>query len=383
MAIAGDYGRYFSANRRMVLVPCCVLFLHILGLLILSSASLSFEGSNYLLRQCLWLAAALPAGAIALAFPLRRLEGRGKIFYALAAVLLVAVLIPGVGRAVNGSRRWLSLGMVHFQVSEFAKLALVLFLADHLAGLRDRARHPWHGFALPCLWIAALAGLILLEPDYGAAALFLLVGLALLFLNGVPLRPLLLCAALACLLLAIFIARNPVRLSRILSFLDVESTRQTGSYQLWQGMVGLQSGGWWGLGLGNGRQQLFYLPEAHTDFIFPVLAEELGFAMALAVLAAFFIIFFLLWMEIYRIPSPFLFLLAMGMLLFLILQAAINLAVVMGLLPTKGMALPLISYGGSNLVLVYTFLGLLLNCLRTAFFWKEREETDGNFSQEP
>jgi cell division protein FtsW len=196
----------------------------------------------------------------------------------------------------------------------------------------------------------------------------MLVGLGLLFLNGVSLRPLLLCAAVAFLLLAIFIALNPVRLSRILSFLDVEATKQEGSYQLWQGMVGLQSGGWRGLGLGNGRQQLFYLPEAHTDFIFPVLAEELGFGVALAVLVAFFAVFSLLWMEIYRIPSPFLFLLAMGMLLFLTLQAVINLGVVSGLLPTKGMALPLISYGGSNLALVYAFLGLLLNCLRTAAF---------------
>jgi cell division protein FtsW len=192
--------------------------------------------------------------------------------------------------------------------------------------------------------------------------------MGMLFLNGVPLRPLAICAAAAGLLFALFIAHNPVRLGRIFSFLHIESTKSTGSYQLWQGLIGFHAGGWFGVGLGNGRQQLFYLPEAHTDFIFPILAEEWGYLFCLAALAAYLIIFLLSWWETYRIHSPFLFLLAMGITLTFTAQTLINLFVIVGLLPTKGMALPLLSYGGSNLVLTYAFLGLLLNCFRTAYF---------------
>jgi cell division protein FtsW len=209
-----------------------------------------------------------------------------------------------------------------------------------------------------------------MEPDYGATFLFLLAGLGLLFLGGVSIRLLLCCGLSACLLFAIFIAHNPHRLGRILSFFDVESTKLTGSYQLWQGLIGFQSGGLRGLGLGNGRQQLFYLPEAHTDFIFPVFAEEWGYLFALLALLLYFVIFALSWLETYRIHSPFPFLLANGITILITAQIAINLAVVMGLFPTKGMALPFVSYGGSNLVLIFALFGLLFNCFRTAYFEK-------------
>jgi cell division protein FtsW len=180
------------------------------------------------------------------------------------------------------------------------------------------------------------------------------------------LGPLIGCGICALGIFSIFVALDPVRLMRILAFLDIESTKQTGSYQLWQGLVGFNSGGWRGLGLGNGRQQLFYLPEAHTDFIFPVLAEEWGFPFAVLVPVAYLTIFVLAWWEIYRIRTHFLFLVASGTMLFITFQGIINLAVVMGLFPTKGMPLPFISYGGSNLVLIHGLLGLLFNCFQTA-----------------
>jgi cell division protein FtsW len=362
----GEYRAYFHANRLALLPPLCVGFLNVAGLLTLSSASLSFVGANYLLRQCLWLFLALPSCLIALLLPLDRLPRRGRHCYALALLLLALVLVPGIGLSINGSRRWFELGFCHLQASEFAKIALIIFLAADLS--RQRPGDYWTGFFRPCLHLLLFSALLLAEPDYGSTLLFLAVGMGLLFLNGAPLRLLLGSALCAAALFALFVALNPIRLGRILAFLDIESTRQSGSYQLWQSLVGFNSGGWHGLGLGNGRQQFFYLPEAHTDFIFPVLAEEWGFPFSALVLLAYFSIFAIAWWEIYRIRTPFLFLLSSGALLLLLFQEIINLAVVMGLFPTKGMPLPWISYGGSNLISIYFLLGLLLNCFRTAFF---------------
>ncbi|MDR3316978.1 MAG: putative lipid II flippase FtsW [Puniceicoccales bacterium] len=369
-----EYVRYFVANRHLLLIPLCVCLLSILGLLTLSSASLSFVGSNYLLKQCLWFAISLPACVVALFFPLNFLRRWAGAIAILGIILLAAVLIPGIGLSINGSRRWISLGLFNFQVSEFAKLALILSMADNLSRKEETVGRWWYGFLRPAIPLAIYAGLLLLEPDYGSTFLFLSVGFGLLFIAGIPLRLFLSCGALAGLLFAIFIALNPIRLGRILSFFDVESTKLTGSYQLWQGLVGFNSGGLFGLGLGNGRQQLFYLPEAHTDFIFPVLAEELGYSFALLVLLAYAVIFAVAWRESYRIHNPFFFLFANGIGMFLGIQAIVNLSVVMGLFPTKGMALPLVSYGGSNLIFVFILLGLLLNCLRSAYFEKPSVE---------
>ena len=372
--ILAEYCSCFASSRKLFAIPICVIFLTILGLLTLSSASLSFVGPNYLLRQCIWLIIAVIMCAIAMVVPLDFLRHNARTIAIGALLLCVAVLVPGIGPSINGSRRWIDFGFFHFQVSELAKIAIILRLADRISK-RDGA--DWdlsEGFVKPILTVAAFSALLILEPDYGSTLLFLFVGFALLFLGGVPLRHLATCISIAAIIVAIFIALNPVRLGRILSFLDVESTKLTGSYQLWQGLVGFQSGGFHGLGLGNGRQQLFYLPEAHTDFIFPIFAEELGYPLAAAAILAYIAIFAVSWSEICRIADPFLFLTANGIVLFIAAQTAINLAVVMGLFPTKGMALPLISYGGSNLVLIFVMLGLLCNCFRMAHCQKPRLE---------
>ncbi|MDR1435628.1 MAG: putative lipid II flippase FtsW [Puniceicoccales bacterium] len=372
--ILREYRNCFGSSRRLFAIPIGVALLTTLGLLALSSASLSFVGQNYLLRQCLWLVVAIVFCAIAMALPLEFLRRHSLAIAIGAAALLIAVLIPAIGLSVNGSRRWINFKFFHFQVSEFAKIALLIRLADRLA---DRSGMEWDfraGFFKPLIAIGTFSALLIAEPDYGSTVLFMLVGFAVMFLGGVPLRHLFICTAAAAVVVAIFIALNPLRLDRILSFLDIESTKLTGSYQLWQGLVGFQSGGLRGLGIGNGRQQLSYLPEAHTDFIFPVFAEELGYPFALAVIFIYAAIFAVAWSEIYRIADPYLFLLSNGAILFVAAQTAINLAVVMGLFPTKGMALPLISYGGSNLVLIFTLFGLLANCLRTAHCQKPRLE---------
>jgi cell division protein FtsW len=372
--ILREYYTYFANNRKLLFIPVAICLLSLFGLLTLSSASLAFIGSNYLVRQCCWLTLAIPCGVICLFIPMTLLRKCAKFISLLAIALLLFVLIPKIGLSVNGARRWLCIGSLHFQVSEFAKAALVSYLSDYLARHQEDCGHIWKGFLRPVAVIAIFTALLLLEPDYGTAMLFLFVGICTLFLNGAPLRFLFLCAFFALLLFAVFIAFNPVRLGRILSFIDIESTKLTGSYQLWQGLVGFNSGGLFGLGLGNGRQQRFYLPEAHTDFIFPVLAEELGYIFALLVVLLYVAIFVIAFMEIYRIQSPFLFLFANGIVIFACMQTFINLSVVMGIFPTKGMALPLISYGGSNLVFMFSSFGLLLNCMRSAYFEKPNVE---------
>jgi cell division protein FtsW len=278
------------------------------------------------------------------------------------------VLIPGIGLRINGSRRWIRAGIGNLQISEYAKIAFCLYFPRVLIPSANRAFFP--SLLIPLAHIGIFAALLLMEPDYGTTALFLLTGMTLLFLNGFSVRTLLACGILVFGLFALMVALNPVRLGRLLAFMDIEATRATGSYQLWQGLVGFQSGGSLGVGLGNGRQQLFYLPEAHTDFIFPILAEELGYVFALLVIAAYVLLFIVLWAETFRMQTPDLFLTANGLSLFLIIQIAINLCVVMGLLPTKGIALPFISYGGSNLIFSYGAIGLLLNLFRTSY-WED------------
>ncbi|MDR2677097.1 MAG: putative lipid II flippase FtsW [Puniceicoccales bacterium] len=364
----GGYAGYFCASRWAILIPLCVAFLNTVGLLVLSSASLSFVRHNYLLRQVAWLALALLCCACSAFLPVNWLRKNARLMYATAILLLVAVLIPGIGLRINGSRRWIHMGIGNFQVSEYAKIAFCLYFPWVLIRSAHRAFLP--SLLIPLAHIGIFASLLLMEPDYGSTALFLLTGMALLFLNGFNARMLFTCGILVFGLFALMVVLNPIRLGRLLAFMDVEATKTTGSYQLWQGLVGFRSGGPLGVGLGNGRQQLFFLPEAHTDFIFPVLAEELGYVFALLVICAYVLLFIILWLETFRMQTPDLFLAANGLSLFLIVQIAINLCVVMGLLPTKGIALPFISYGGSNLVFSYGAIGLLLNLFRTSY-WED------------
>ncbi|MDR1457223.1 MAG: putative lipid II flippase FtsW [Puniceicoccales bacterium] len=360
----GGYVNYFMASGWVVLVPLCVVFLNTVGLLILSSASLSFVHHNYLLKQAAWLALAVVGCVCAMSTPINWLLKNARFAYILAIVLLIVVLIPGIGLRINGSRRWINVGVGNLQISEYAKIAFCLYFPRVL--IRSAHRSFSQSLLIPLAHMGVFAVLLLLEPDYGTTALFLLTGMALLFLNGFSAKTLFACGIIILGLFALMIVLNPVRMARLLAFMDMEATKATGSYQLWQGFVAFQSGGLCGAGLGNGRQQLFFLPEAHTDFIFPILAEELGYIFALLVVCAYIVLFVILWRETFHMQAPDLFLAANGLSLFLIIQIAINLCVVMGLLPTKGIALPFVSYGGSSLIFSYCTIGLLLNLFRTS-----------------
>ena len=358
------------------MILLCVVALTTLGVIVLFSASVSFfEADPYFFvrRQVVWLLIAIGAGFVASRLNLESMRPMAWGVAGVAVLGLVVVLIPGIGVEVNGSRRWLDLGLMRFQVSEFAKLALVFVLAHYLAANQKRIPSFWRGFVIPASGIALFCLLILLEPDFGTAMLCGAIGFTMLLLAGARMLYLVPSVLAGLGLFALAILHNPVRLARITSFLDVEAHRSDGAYQLWQAILAFGAGGPLGVGLGNGRQQMAFLPEAHTDFIFAIVGEELGLSVTLGVVLLFALIFVFGLAHLRRAPNLFQFLLVAGSLLMLTLQAIINLGVVTGCLPTKGMSLPFISYGGSNLVVMALLIGILLN---TRIAWSRPALTD-------
>lgn len=362
----------YTVGRRLPVVALglSVLFLNGLGLIVLLSIGRGFESGmgGYFIRQCLWLVIALTAFACALVFDYEKWR-RAAWWAGLGSLsLLVLVLVPGIGMKINGARRWIDIGPMNMQVSDVAKIGYILCMAQYFS-IVQRTRHTFlKGFLVPIGIIGVFFVLILAQPDFGTAFLFGLVGGILLFLAGVSLKYLLPTGALGGCLFALAIAQDPIRLGRILSFLDVEGNRSEGAYQLWQGIIGFGVGGLNGVGLGNGRQQMAFLPEAHTDFIFPIIGEELGLVSTLAVLLAFSLFFLIIWYQLQKAPNLYQFLLVSGALLFITLQALINMGVSTGCLPTKGMSLPFISYGGSNLVVTYFLFGIIC---RSIWRWND------------
>ena len=288
-----------------------------------------------------------------------------------AVVLSLLVFAPVISREINGTRRWLILGPMRLQVAEVVKVVLIFLMAHYLSAYQRRLGSFLWGFIIPAGIIGLFSGLILLQPDFGTAFLCAMVCGIMLFLAGGHLKfwvP----AGLAGLIgFSILVWNDPERLSRVTSFLSIsdEAVRKDDGYQLWQGILGFASGGNFGVGLGEGRQQLTYLPEAHTDFIFSIVGEEMGFAMTGFILLLFLAIFVLVNIKLKEAPTVYQYLVVQGCLLFMILQALINMGVVTGILPTKGMSLPFISYGGSNLILMFFCVGVILNASRS---WRGR-----------
>ena len=344
-----------------------VVGLTFLGLVILFSASQSMHDDPTVLlrKQLVWLVLATIAGGIAM---MVNLEAVREYTYWLAAgsvLLLALVLIPGIGVEVNGARRWMDFGLMRLQVSEIGKLGLIFSMAHYLATYRRDFNRVLKGYFYPCVLLAIFCSLIILEPDYGTAFLCGAVGGCLMFLAGVKLKFLIPTAIAALSFFSVAVYHDPVRLQRITSFLDVEGNRSDSAYQLWQGILAFGAGGIHGVGLGSGRQQMSFLPEAHTDFIFAIVGEELGFLFTSGVVLLFMTLFFVGVLQLKRAPNLYQYLLVMGALLFVTFQALINIGVVTGCLPTKGMSLPFISYGGSNLVFMFVLTGIILNGFRS------------------
>lgn len=339
------------------------------GLVMMASASLAISERNlgqpyyYLLRQSMFAGIGLLAAFTVLRLPLEVLQRCSSALLLLGMFLLALLLVPGIGKEVNGSTRWLSLGPVNLQPAELAKLFTVIYLAGYLVRHGDEVRNAVSGFAKPMLVVALLCMLLLQQPDFGTAAVLTATVVCMMFLAGVRLRQFAFLLGFVTMALAAIAVASPYRLARITTFLDPWADPFASGFQLTQALIAFGRGEWFGVGLGSSIQKLFYLPEAHTDFLFAVIAEELGLAGSLAVILLFAFIVtraFMIGRRAERANKPFGAFLAYGIGAWLGLQAFTNIGVNMGLLPTKGLTLPLMSYGGSSLVVSCVAIALLL-----------------------
>jgi cell division protein FtsW len=284
--------------------------------------------------------------------------------FGIAVFLLLLVLVPHVGRKINGARRWFDLHGVRFQPSELGKLALIIALAWYGDRFQRRMHTFKWGIVFPVIVIGAILGLIFVEPDRGTTILLASVSGAMLLLAGVQWKFIIPPVVLAIVGLVVSILHDPMRMKRIFSWLYLEENKDGVGYQAYQAMIALGSGGWTGLGLGNGRQKLGFVPEHHTDFIFSIIGEELGLVATLAVILAFVVIALCGLYIALRARDNFGTLLAAGITMLISLQAAINIGVVTSALPNKGLPLPFISYGGSNLLMMLIGVGILVSIAR-------------------
>lgn len=339
-----------------------------LGLVMVASASMAMSENQfgqpfyYLIRQLIFLVISGVVVATILRIPVERWEQIGPMLFIIALILLVLVLIPGIGRVVNGSRRWIGIGPIGLQVSEFAKFAIILFIAGYLVRHQEEVRTKLSGFIKPIMVLGVVGILLLLQPDFGATTVIVVTVMGMMFLGGVRLRQFLALLALVVLAMGLLAISAPYRMQRLTTFLNPWAHAFSSGYQLTQSLIAFGRGSWFGAGLGNSVQKLFYLPEAHTDFLFAVLAEELGLIGVVLVIGLYAM---LIWraMVIGRRTQlrgrAFAAYVAYGIGMWLSLQAVINMGVDAGMLPTKGLTLPLMSYGGSSLLIDCAAIGLL------------------------
>ena len=343
-----------------------------LGLVMVYSASIAIaEGSGvtgyqpayYLYRQAVFVLAGVAAGVIAFQVPLRTWQQAAPYLFLAGVAFLILVLVPGVGREVNGSRRWISLHFITVQPSEFMKLLVVLYAADYTVRKAAHMDSFRKGFLPMFVVMLVVGGLLLREPDFGAFAVIAAIAMGILFLGGMNWK---LFAGLIGLLLVGFvllILASPYRLQRVIGFMDPWSDPYGKGYQLSHALIAFGRGEWLGVGLGGSVEKLFYLPEAHTDFLLAVIAEELGFAGVAAVIIAFAWIVaraFSIGRRAATLERYFAALAAQGIGLWIGVQAIVNIGVNMGMLPTKGLTLPLVSFGGSALVATCCAIAVLL-----------------------
>jgi cell division protein FtsW len=351
----------------VTMLVSCVAALLALGMVMLYSSSMAQVGTHYLVKQLVGCAIGMALCMMAAAIDYRRLKKFAWPLFALAVVLLVLVFLPPIGIRRNGASRWLGYGKTSlFQPSEFAKLALIIVLAWYCEWFQRQMPTLKRGMIIPGLFIGPVLGLVFKEPDVGNMLLIAIVSGVLLLIAGIRLRYFLPPVIAGALAVGLFIYHNPMRSERIYSWLHLEETKQAKGVQAYQAMVALGSGGIAGKGLGDGRQKLGFVPEHHTDFIFSIIGEELGLIATLLVIVAFVVIVFCGIYIAINAADTFGLLLGSGITFLIGLQAFINIGVVTSALPNKGLPLPFISYGGSNLLIALVSVGLLLSIARHA-----------------
>ena len=388
--VAGSPMTYARSSRSAGVVHvdavmiALVLAIALLGLIMVTSASVSVASQEtgepfyYLERQLLLM---LIGGACGVALFCIRTELLEKISVPLlvvALLLLALVFFPGLGHSVNGSRRWLRLASLNFQASEAARVLVLVYLASYAVRRETELRNSLGGLAKPLGLLCFVSALLLAEPDFGAATVLFATGFGLLFLAGARLRYVVAMTAIAVAGFAILAVTSSYRMRRLTGFLNPWADPYNSGFQLTQSLIAIGRGQWFGVGLGESVQKLFYLPEAHTDFLFAVLAEELGLAGVILTLGLFLA---LIWRSFYiaRLAADaglkFQSYLASAFGLWVGIQAFINVGVNMGVLPTKGLTLPLMSYGRSSLIVSLAWLGLVLRVYHEAMLEKRGSAT--------
>lgn len=369
--------RTHSINSQEVAPPAlydrwfvlAILSIIILGMVMMTSASIVISDKQmhqpfyYLYKQLILMSIGAMLGWMTVQFEISSLEKWG--FHVLLAVLfmLALVLIPGVGHRVNGSARWIGYGIFNFQVSEFAKFSIVIFMAGYLVRRNQEIQEQLSGFVKPMIIVGAMACLLLKEPDFGATVVVTATTLGMMFLAGMRLREFMGLIITVISALAIIAISAPYRLARLTGFLNPWARPFDTGYQLTQSLIAFGRGGWFGVGLGNSIQKMFYLPEAHTDFLFAVVAEELGLIGMLTVLGLFMLLvtrIFMIGREAQRLGQHFAGYLAYGFGLWIAIQFTVSIGVNSGLLPTKGLTLPFMSYGGSSVLVNCIVIAVLL-----------------------
>ncbi|AAY39133.1 MULTISPECIES: putative lipid II flippase FtsW [Pseudomonas] len=375
-----------------MLVGCLALLG--LGLVMITSASsevAAVQSGNTLYmmtRHLVYLLIGLGACGVTMMIPVATWQRLGWMMLLGAFGLLLLVLVPGIGREVNGSMRWIGFGAFNVQPSEIAKVFVVIFLAGYLIRQQQEVRESWMGFFKPFIVLLPMAGLLLMEPDFGATVVMMGAAAAMLFLGGVGLFRFSLMVVLAVASVVVLVQAQPYRMARLTNFTDPWADQFGSGYQLTQALIAFGRGEWFGVGLGNSVQKQFYLPEAHTDFVFSVLAEELGVVGSLITVALFLFVsirgmYIGMWAE--RAKQFFGAYVAYGLSFLWIGQFLINIGVNVGLLPTKGLTLPFLSYGGSSLVICCASLGLLLRIeweSRNNMGSEEAEFKESDFAEE-
>ena len=359
-----------------------VMFLICLGLIMVASSSITIADRIYhnplyfFWRQGIAVVLGLTVGIVILKIPLVFWQRLNVYLLLLGILLLSIVLVPGIGREVNGSMRWINLGIVNIQGSEYVKIFIIIYMAGYLVRQEEGIRTTLGGFIKPIAVVTFIAGLLLLEPDYGTAAVLFAAALGLLFVGGVPLSRFIVWVLTAFLALCSLAVISPYRLLRLTSFMDPWQDPYNSGFQLTQALIAFGRGGWLGTGLGSSIQKLFYLPESHTDFVFAVLAEELGLIGSVMVILLFFYITwraFVIAQIAQQADKLFAAYLAYGIGLLIGLQAFINIGVNTGLLPTKGLVLPLLSYGSNSMISNCILLALLVRIEYENHFLKRNE----------
>ncbi|MGJ8517213.1 putative lipid II flippase FtsW [Carnimonas bestiolae] len=369
MSLLSRLEQRFSTRNQLLdgWLMLAALTLAAIGWVMVTSASTEVAASAtgnpyyYSIRHGIYIVLGFIACIVVMRVPMSWWRANGPTFFLVGLILLVAT--PVMGHAVNGARRWIPLGIINLQSSEVAKICLVVYLAGYMVRHIERVRNTWSGFIAPLALVFVQGALLILEPDYGSTVVALSAAMGMLLMSGVRLWRFALLSGLV-IVAGVFVAfAEPYRVQRITSYLDPWANQYASGYQLTQALIAFGRGGWTGTGLGNSIQKLFFLPEAHTDFVYSVLAEELGLLGAVGVVVLFAILVY----RAFRIGRTaeltgrlFSAFVCYGLAVIFGAQAFINLAVNTGMLPTKGLTLPLVSYGGSSMLISGVMVGLLL-----------------------